>query len=74
MAVSNIKNGTALVIRFEKGTNLDGTPRVVSQKFSSINGAATDAEIYGIGAAIGGILISQPTEIRKVDDYTLSQG
>lgn len=33
MAVSNIKNSTALVLRFENGQNLDGTPKVVSQKF-----------------------------------------
>lgn len=71
MAISNIKNSTALVLRFEKGQNLDGTPKVVSQKYSRINKAATDEALFEVGAAIGEVLISYPVELKRVDDFTL---
>lgn len=71
MAVTNIKNSTALLIRFEKGQNLDGSPKVASQKFSRINSVATDQELFTLGAAIGAVLISEPVELRKIDDFTL---
>lgn len=71
MAVSNIKNSTALVIRFEKGQNLDGTPKVVSQKFSRVNKAATDEDLFTVGAAIGEVLISYPVELKRLDDFSL---
>lgn len=73
MAVSNIKNSTALVIRFEKGQNLDGTPKVVSQKFSRINKEATDESLFTVGAAIGEVLISYPVELKRLDDFSLIQ-
>lgn len=72
MAVSNIKNNTALVLRFEKGENQDGTPKVVSQKFSNINPSSNDESIYAIGEAIGEILVNIPMEIKKIEDYTLT--
>lgn len=72
MAVSNMKNNTALVIRFEKGQNLDGSTKIVSQKFSNISSSASDESIYAVGAAIGGILIGKMAEIKKIEDYTLS--
>lgn len=71
MAVSNIKNSTALVLRFEKGENLNGTPRISSQKYSKINATATDAQLYEVGAAIGAVLTSYPVEIKKIDDFSL---
>lgn len=71
MAVLNIKNSSALVLRFEKGQNLDGTPKVVSQKYSKINKAATDEELFTVGAAIGEVLISFPVELKRVDDFSL---
>lgn len=73
MAVSNIKNSTALVIRFEKGQNLDGTPKITSQKYSKINKAATDDHLFEVGAAIGAVLISFPVELKRVDDFSLIQ-
>ena len=36
--------------------------------------ASTDEEIYNLGIVIGAILISEPTEIKKLDDYTLNEG
>lgn len=74
MAVSNIKNNTALVLRFEKGENLNGTPKIASQKYSSINDAATDAQLYQVGTVIGAVLTSFPVEIKKVDDFSLVEG
>lgn len=74
MAVSNIKNSTSLLIRFEKGQNLDGSPKVVSQKFSRISNGATDEHLFAVGAAIGAVLISEPVELKKIDDFTLIEG
>lgn len=71
MAVSNIKNSTALVLRFEKGQNLDGTPKVVSQKYSKVNKEATDEQLFTVGAAIGEVLLSYPVELKRVDDFSL---
>lgn len=71
MAVSNIKNSTALVIRFEKGENLNGTPKITSQKLSSITKSATDEALYQIGAAIGEVLISYPVEIKRIEDFSI---
>ena len=71
MAISNIKNSTALVLRFEKGQNLDGTPKVVSQKYSRIDKSATDEALFTVGGAIGEVLVSYPVELKRVDDFTL---
>lgn len=71
MAVSNTKNSTALVLRFEKGQNLDGTPKIVNQKYSRMNKAATDEDLFTVGAAIGEVLISYPVEVKRVDDFSL---
>lgn len=73
MAVTNIKNSTALVVKFENGKKEDGTPKIASQKFSKVTGIATDTAIYNMGAAIGAVLISEPVEIKKLDDYSLNQ-
>ena len=74
MAITNTKNNTALVIKYVNGQNQDGTPKTQSQKFSKISGASTDEEIYNLGMVIGAILVSEPTEIKKLDDYTLNEG
>jgi len=73
MAITNTKNSTALVIKFENGKKEDGTPKIASQKFSKVSGIATDEAIYNMGAAMGAVLISEPTEIKKLDDYSLNQ-
>lgn len=74
MAITNTKNSTALVIKYAKGQNEDGSPKIQSQKFSKLNRSATDEQIYNLGAIIGAVLISKPTEIKKLDDYSLNQG
>jgi len=74
MAITNTKNNTALVIKYTKGQNQDGSPKIQSQKFSKVSGSATDEEVYNLGLVIGSVLISEPTEIKKLDDYTLNEG
>jgi len=74
MAITNTKNNTALVIKYTKGQNQDGSPKIQSQKFSKISGSATDEEVYNLVLVIGSVLISEPTEIKKLDDYTLNEG
>lgn len=73
MAISNIKNSTALVLRFEKGQNFDGTPKIVSQKYSKINKEATDEELFTVGSAIGEVLVKYPMELKRVEDFTLME-
>ncbi|MFR1709298.1 MAG: DUF1659 domain-containing protein [Clostridium sp.] len=73
MAITNIKNDTALVIKYVNGENQDGSPKIQSQKFSKISGTSTDEEIYNLGLLIGAVLINEPTEIKKLDDYTLNE-
>lgn len=74
MPALNIKNNTSLVIRFTKGQNVDGSPKAVSQKFSNVSTTATDDQILAIGTVIGKVLISDPIEIKKVEDFSLSEG
>jgi len=74
MAITNTKNNTALVIKYTKGQNQDDSPKIQSQKFSKVSGSATDEEVYNLGIVIGSVLISEPTEIKKLDDYTLNEG
>lgn len=74
MTITNTKNNTALVIKYVNGQNQDGTPKTQSQKFSNISGTSTDEEIYNLGMVIGAILVSEPTEIKKLDNYTLNEG
>ena len=73
MAITNIKNDTALVIKYVNGENQDGSPKIQRQKFSKISGTSTDEEIYNLGLLIGAVLINEPTEIKKLDDYTLNE-
>lgn len=74
MTITNTKNNTALVIKYVNGQNQDGTHKTQSQKFSKISESSTDEEIYNLGMVIGAILVSEPTEIKKLDDYTLNEG
>ncbi|GEM_PF-292116 len=89
MAITNTKNNTALVIKYTKGQNQDGSPKIQSQRFSKVSGSAIDEEVYNLGIVsgsaideevynlgivIGSVLISEPTEIKKLDDYTLNEG
>lgn len=73
MAITSIKNNTALVIKYSKGQNQDGSPKIQSQKFSKVNESSTNEEIHNLGVIIGAVLVSEPSEIKKLDDYTLNE-
>ncbi|MEG2289343.1 MAG: DUF1659 domain-containing protein [Clostridium sp.] len=73
MAITNIKNSTALVLKYEDGKKEDGSPKIASQKFSNVSGVATNEAIYNIGALMGVVLKNPPVEIKKLDDYSLNQ-
>ncbi|MEG1285295.1 MAG: DUF1659 domain-containing protein [Romboutsia sp.] len=73
MSVTNILNSKAMAIYFQDGKKEDGKPNIVSQKFSAVSGQATDEAIYNMAAAIGAVKISEPVEIKKLEDYSLNQ-
>jgi hypothetical protein len=73
VTITSIKNNTALVIKYLNGQNQDGTPKIQIQKFSKVNESSTNEEIHNLGVIIGAVLVSEPTEIKRLDDYTLDE-
>ncbi|MEG0563178.1 MAG: DUF1659 domain-containing protein [Clostridium sp.] len=73
MSVTNVLNSKTMAIYFEDGKKIDGTPNIVSQRFSSVSGQASDAAIYNMAVVIGAVKISAPVEIKKLEDYSLNQ-
>ncbi|MEG0775473.1 DUF1659 domain-containing protein [Clostridium sp.] len=71
MAISSTLNKVQLGLRYEKGQNLDGTPKVKSAKFSGINKAVTNDALFAFASAMGEVLISFPVELKKLSDETL---
>ena len=72
MAVVSSKVLSQLQIKYNNGQNVDGTPKVDSQKIK-VNKDVTDEKLFEFGKLISGILISQATEIGKIENSGLLQ-
>jgi Protein of unknown function (DUF1659) len=73
MAISSIKNTTAMVLTYKTGVDQEGTDVFVSQKFSKINNAATAEAIHSVGTAMETLLNYPLHELRKVEDFRIVQ-
>jgi hypothetical protein len=71
MAISSIKNSTAMVLTYKTGVDQEGKDVFASQKFSKINNAATDEVIHTVGAAMETLLNYPLHDLRKVDDFSI---
>lgn len=71
MAISSIKNTSAMVLTYKVGVDQEGKDVFVSQKFSKINNAATDQAIHNVGAAMETLLNYPLHMLRKVDDFSI---
>lgn len=72
MAVVSSKVLSQLQIKYNNGQNVDGTPKVDSQKIK-VNKDVTDEKLFELGKLISGILVSQATEIGKIENSGLLQ-
>lgn len=72
MAVVSSKVLSQLQIKYNNGQNVDGTPKVDSQKIK-VNKDVTDEKLFEFGKLISGILVSQATEIGKIENSGLLQ-
>jgi hypothetical protein len=71
MAISSVKNSTALVITYKIGVNQEGKDVFVSQKFSKINNDATNEQIHTVGTAMENLLDYTLDDLRKIDDFSI---
>lgn len=53
MAVVKSGESAKLIIKVQTGTNTNGDPTYAQRSISNLNPAATDADVYAVGAAIG---------------------
>ncbi|MDU1413792.1 MAG: DUF1659 domain-containing protein [Clostridium sp.] len=72
MAVVSSKVLSQLQIKYNNGQNVDGTPKVDSQKIK-VNKDVTDEKLFEFGKLISGILVSPATEIGKIENSGLLQ-
>jgi hypothetical protein len=72
MAVTTTKLLTSINIKYKTGIDANGKDISKSKKVSNIKVSATDADIYAIGAAIGGLLKYPILEIQRSDDNLLT--
>lgn len=72
MAVVSSKVLSQLQIKYNNGQNVDGAPKVDSQKIK-VNKDVTDEKLFEFGKLISGILVSQATEIGKIENSGLLQ-
>ena len=71
MAISSIKNTSAMVLTYKVGVDQEGKDVFASQKFSKINNAATDEAIHNVGASMQTLLNYPLHDLRKVDDFSI---
>ncbi|MEG0773885.1 DUF1659 domain-containing protein [Clostridium sp.] len=71
MAISSVKNSTALVITYKIGVNQEGKDVFVSQKFSKINNDATIEQLHTVGTAMESLLDYTLDDLRKIDDFSI---
>lgn len=72
MAVVSSKVLSQLQIKYNNGQNVDGTPKVDSQKIK-VNKDVTDEKLFELGKLISGILVSSATQIGKIENSGLLQ-
>jgi len=71
MAVVSNLQGSQMVITVQDGTTAGGVPTYADRKYSKIKAMATDADIYAIATAIGGLQVYVVTGIKRVNTSNL---
>lgn len=71
MAVTNIKNSTALVLSYKVGVSEKGEDIIKSQKFSSVKDSATNEELFTLSGAMASLFPHGIFDIRKLEDYSI---
>ena len=66
---SNVNN--VLIIKYQSDVKPDGKAVVNRMRFEGVKPTATDEQIYAVGAAICGVLMFDPLDIYKAQEFCL---
>ena len=68
--ISAHKQNAAMQLKYSKGQNLNGTPKMVNQKIY-VNREATDEKIYELGMLMEKLLVSELITVDKIETSAL---
>jgi len=71
MAVTSIKTGCNMMIRYNEGVDKYGVDIVKSQKFAGVKAAALDQDIYDVAKALETLMPTTLVEIVRNDENAL---
>jgi hypothetical protein len=72
MAITSTKMKSSMVIKYVNGEKENGDPKLDSQKHS-VKGTATDEQLYNTAVLMGKLTVNEPTEIRKLEEFSLNE-
>ena len=72
MAITSTKMKSSMVIKYVNGEKENGDPKFDSQKFS-VSGTATDEQLFNTAVLMGKLTVNEPTEIRKLEEFSLNE-
>lgn len=74
MAITLQDKTVKLGVGYVNGFTASGTLKVKYQKFGNINPAATDLQLLNLAHQIGQVLIAEPSDVKKYEEYSMVQG
>lgn len=74
MAVSKVAASAELTLKVQTGVNAAGQPVYRARTFRNLKPAATDADVYDIGAAVGALQAHPVAAVSRVDTGNLVNG
>lgn len=73
MAVVSIPNASAVKVKFDHGTDLDGKRVIKTKTYSSIKSSASNDNIMSVVAALAGLQEHTLSGTNRVDNSSLSE-
>ena len=73
MAVIELKEPSALKIKFNHGTDTHGKAIVKTRSYANVKSSATNDSIYAVAKAISSLQEHDLYEVSKVDNTTLAE-
>ena len=73
MAVVSIPNASAVKVKFDHGTDLDGKRVVKTKTYSSIKSSATDDNVMAVVSSLAGLQEHTLVGTNRIDNSSLSE-
>ncbi len=73
MAVISSPNASAIKVKFDQGTDLNGDRVIKTKTLSSIKSAASNEDIMAVVNALVGLQQHTLSAVLRVDNYSLSE-